>query len=436
MYEQYPPAGVAGRIDPPAAAPTGRSHYLAWYPQLDKPERRTFWACFTGWMLDAMDVQTYAVMIPTLLTLWHLTKGQAGVLGTSALIVSSIGGWVAGVLADRFGRVRILQITVVWFTVFSLLAAFCQDYTQLLVVRSLQGLGFGGEWAAGAALMSEAIRPEFRGRVVGVVASSYSLGYGLAAIAATITLLVLPPDLAWRVMFALGALPALLVVFIRRYVGESAVFEAGAEARKTASGGQFLEIFSGAMIGRTLLACLLTAGALGGNYVMLTWLPTYLKQVQHLSVSSTGLYLFTNIAGSFAGHIVSAHLSDAIGRRKTFLLMSGCSMLTVLGYTLIPMNGYEVLLAGIPLGFFTSGIVTNIGAWFAEFYPTRVRGSGQGFTYNFGRGIGAFAPSIVGFASGGLGLGAAMATCAACAYGLVFVAALLLPETRGKALAE
>ncbi len=410
--------------------------YFRWFGALTDSERKTFWACFTGWALDAMDVQIYAILIPTLLSVWHLTKGQAGLLGTSALVVSSIGGLIAGILADRFGRVRVLQITILWFAGFSLLAAFTQDYCQLLIVRSLQGLGFGGEWAAGAALMAETIRPNFRGRAVGSVASGYSIGYGLAAILGTIVLLTLPETLAWRALFALGCLPALLVFFVRRHVTESETYTAAASDRTTTSRTQFLEIFAPEYRKRTILSAMLAAGALGGNYVMLTWLPTYLKTVQNLSISNAGIYLFVNIIGSFAGHMTSAHLSDALGRRRTFFLMGGASIASVLAYTLLPLNQTLVLLFGIPLGFFTSGIVTNIGAWFAELFPTRVRGSGQGFTYNFGRAFGAVVPTFVGFAATDLSLGTAMAIFAASAYAIVVIAAFMLPETRGKALSN
>jgi MFS family permease len=418
-----------------SAEPIHRGPF-GWFRDLSKIERRTFWACFGGWALDAMDVQIYAVLIPTLISIWGLTKGQAGVLGTSALVVSSIGGWVAGILADRFGRVRILQITILWFAGFSLLSAFTNNYTELLIVRSLQGLGFGGEWAAGAALIAEIIRPAYRGRAVGMVASGYSIGYGLAAISATLLLLLLPEPTAWRALFGLGALPAFLIFFVRRYVGESATFVSGEKRRKESRASLFLEIFSKQLRWRTCWAAALTAGALGGNYVMLTWLPTYLKTVQNLSVTNTGLYLFVNIAGSFTGHVVSAHLSDALGRRRTFFLMASCSILFVLIYTLVPLNQTLLLFMGIPLGFFTSGIITGIGAWYAELFPTRVRGSGQGFTYNFGRGFGAVVPSFVGFAAATMPLGTAMAIFAAAAYALVIVSAFVLPETRGKVLSN
>ena len=130
-----------------------------WFSDMSRRERRTFWACFGGWALDAMDVQLYAVAMPTLIGLWSLSKTQAGALGTSALIVSSLGGWLAGMLADRIGRVKVLQLTILWFSFFTFLSGLANSYEQMLVFRSLQGLGFGGEWAAGAVLMAEVINP-------------------------------------------------------------------------------------------------------------------------------------------------------------------------------------------------------------------------------------------------------------------------------------
>jgi MFS family permease len=137
---------------------------FAWFTELTKREKRTFWACLGGWSVDAMDTQMYPLAIPALIALWGMTKGQAGILATAALIVAAIGGWMAGVLADRIGRVRVLQLTIPWFAAFTFLSGFTQSFWQLLLTRSLQGLGFGGEWAAGAVLLSETIDPRVRGR--------------------------------------------------------------------------------------------------------------------------------------------------------------------------------------------------------------------------------------------------------------------------------
>src|SRR4051812_20652307 len=193
---------------------------FAWFHDLTSRERRTMLACFGGWSLDALDVQIFSFVIPSLLGLWHISTGQAGVLGTITLLVSAFGGWLAGALSDRYGRVRVLQVTIVWYAVFTFLCGFAQDFTQLFIFRALQGLGFGGEWAAGAVLMGEVIRDRYRGRAVGLVQTGWSVGWGAAALLYTFFSAVLPAEYAWRPLFWIGLAPAALVFFIRRYVEE------------------------------------------------------------------------------------------------------------------------------------------------------------------------------------------------------------------------
>ena len=403
-----------------------------WFADLSRDERRTFWACFAGWALDAMDVQLYALVMPTLIIVWGLTKGQAGSLGTIALLMSAFGGWIAGILADRIGRARILQITILWFSCFTALSAFATSYDQLLVLRSLQGLGFGGEWAAGATLMSEVIAPRLRGRAVGSVQSGWSVGYGAAALLFTIVFRILPPEMAWRAMFLVGALPAVAVLFMRKSLRESPLFAKSRRDHKRTA--RVREIFEPPLLRTTFVASLIAAGALGGNYTILTWLPTYLSSVRHLSVLNTGSYLGVNILGSFCGYLFCAHLSDWLGRRKTFAISAVLAGLTVMVYTIGGTDGVTILLLGFPLGFFQSGIVSGMGACFAELYPTHVRANGQGFSYNAGRGIGAAMPALVGFASSSVPLGTAIGIFAAVSYSLVLIGTAMLPETRGREL--
>jgi MFS family permease len=397
-------------------------------------EKRTFWACFTGWALDAMDVQLYAVVMPTLIALWGMSQAEAGMLGTAALLFSSLGGWLAGILADRFGRAAVLRITIVWFAFFTFLSGFTQSFEQLLFTRSMQGLGFGGEWAAGAVLMSEVIDKRYRGRAVGTVQSGWSVGYGTAVLLFTIVFSIAPPEQAWRYLFFLGLLPAFFALWIRRYVEEPEVFREMKAITPRRGGFQFLEIFGPGLRRRTILASMLAAGGLGGNYVTLTWLATYLRTVRNLSILGTGSYLGFNIFGSFCGYVISAHLSDWIGRRKTFVIMACCAAVTVSAYTLLPLSNTAVLLLGFPLGFFQSGIIAGMGATFAELFPTRVRATGQGFSYNTGRAVGSLVPALVGVLAARFGLGTAMGLCAACAYVLVLIATSMLPETRGREL--
>ena len=405
-----------------------------WFTSMNVRERRTFWACFTGWALDAMDVQLYAVVMPTLIALWGMSQAEAGTLGTAALLFSSLGGWLAGILADRFGRAAVLRLTIVWFAFFTFLSGFTTSFEQLLFTRSMQGLGFGGEWAAGAVLMSEVIDKRIRGRAVGSVQSGWSVGYGLAVLLFTVVFSIAPAEQAWRYLFFLGLLPAFFTLWIRRYVEEPEVFLATKAAAPDASRFQFLEIFGPGLRRRTILASMLAAGGLGGNYVTLTWLATYLRTVRGLSVLGIGGYLGFNILGSFCGYVISAHLSDWLGRRKTFVIMACAAAVTVTSYTLLPLSSTAVLLLGFPLGFFQSGIIAGMGATFAELFPTRVRATGQGFSYNTGRAVGSLVPALVGFAAANLGLGTAMGLCAACAYVFVLIASALLPETRGREL--
>ena len=202
---------------------------------MNLPERRTFWACAAGWALDGMDFMIYPLVIGTIIALWKVDPGTAGLAGTVTLLASAVGGWLGGYLADRIGRVKTLQLTILWFSVFSLLCAFVQNFDQLLVGRALLGLGFGGEWAAGAVLMGESIRAQYRGRAVGSVQSGWAVGWGLAVLSQAILYSWLPPETAWRWMFAIGALPALLVFFLRRYVEEPAI-AAATLAKQNASG--------------------------------------------------------------------------------------------------------------------------------------------------------------------------------------------------------
>ncbi len=408
---------------------------FGWYRELGGRERKTFWACFAGWSLDSMDVNLYSFVIPTLIGLWGMTRADAGVLATAALLSSALGGWATGIVADRLGRARALQITILWFAVFTAMSALTNSYSQLMLVRILQGFGFGGEWAAGALLISEIIRDKHRGKGTGVVHSGWAVGWGAAALLYTALFSIAPPEVAWRLLFAAGLLPALLVIFLRRVVEEPPMFvemqkryAAGLERRSS------LEIFSGPYRRITLLASLLAIGAQGGFYAIMTWLPTYLKTVRHLSVLNTGGYLMVVIVASFFGYVVSAYFTDAIGRKRTFYLFSVCSVLTVLAYTFLPIGDGAMLVLGFPLGFFASGIYSPVGAFLNELYPTAIRGSGVGFCFNFGRAIGALFPALVGSMSAVIPLGEAIGAFAIGAYSLIALAAMLLPETAGRSL--
>jgi MFS family permease len=407
----------------------------AWLRETDGQERTALTAAFGGYAVDAFDYMVYTFVIPTLIAAWHMSNAEAGWIATASLLSSAVGGWAAGILADRYGRVRILQLTILWFTVFTFLSGFTQAPWQLLATRTMQGLGFGGEWSVGSVLIAELIRPQHRGKAVGLVQSSWAIGWGAAAIAYAVVFSLASPDLAWRILFWLGLIPALLTVFIRRYVNESAIFKE-TQAKQAASQhrSSFLEIFAPRLLGTTALASLLATGMQGAYYAVTTWLPTYLKTERHLSVLNTGGYLLVLILGSFAGYLTGAYLSDSLGRRNCFMLFAVSAGVLVVIYTQVPVTDTAMLFLGFPLGFFLSGIFSGMGAFLSELFPSRVRGSGQGFCYNFGRAVGSLFPALVGYFSAVTSLGHAIGIMAGAAYLIVVVAALLLPETRGKHL--
>jgi MFS family permease len=416
-------------------APIEDSSLLAFYRDMNLPERRTFWACAAGWALDGMDFMIYPLVIGTIITIWKVDAGTAGLAGTVTLLASAVGGWLGRYLADRIGRVKTLQLTILWFSVFSLVCAFVQNFDQLLVARAVLGLGFGGEWAAGAVLMGESIRPQYRGRAVGSVQSGWAIGWGLAVLSQAILFTYLPADVAWRWMFAIGALPALLVFFLRRYVEEPEIAVATlAKQKATGDRPGLQEIFAGPILKTTILASLAVTGCQGGYYAITFWVPRFLTTERKLSVVSSTGYLAALIIGSFAGYLVGAWLADKIGRRNLFLYMSIGAIAIVIAYTQLPLTNEILWVLDFPLGFFASAYFSGVGAFLTELYPTRLRGSGQGFCYNFGRGIGALFPFLVGALSSTTSLGNAIAIFAVLADGLFFVAAFALPETRGRVL--
>ena len=410
--------------------------FFSWYRDITPNERRTFWSCKVGYALDAMDTQFLSFVIPTLIATWGISRADAGFIGTATLLTSAAGGWVAGILSDRIGRVRTLQLTILWFAFFTFLCGLAQNYEQLLIARALMGFGFGGEWTAGAVLIGEAIRAQDRGKAVGMVQAGWAIGWGLSALLYALVFSLMPAETAWRALFLIGLLPAVFVILLRRMVKEPEVYiehkskaDHGAADRKS-----FTAIFSPGLLSITVRAALLTTGAQGGYYAITTWLPTFLKTERNLTVLGTGGYLAMVIVGSYIGYVTSAYLTDRIGRKRNFILFAIGSMTIALAYTHIPVSDTLMLLLGFPLGFFASGIFSGMGALLTELFPTSVRGSGQGFCYNVGRAIGAFFPFLIGQVSQQMSLGHAIGIFAAAAYGVLILAALTLPETRGKPL--
>jgi MFS family permease len=320
--------------------------------------------------------------------------------------------------------------------VFTFLSGLAQNYNQLFAARALLGLGFGGEWAAGAVLLGESIRAEHRGKALGVMQAGWALGWGAAALLYAVFFTILPSATAWRALFLIGIVPAIFVLWIRRYVDEPPVYKES-RARLAATGDRpsFVEIFRPPLLRITVLGGLIGTGGQGGYYAVTTWLPTFLRTERKLSVIDSAGYLAVSIAGAFFGYLTAGYLADRIGRRFTFLVFAIGAGAIAITYTMFSFGNAAMLILGFPLGFFASGVFSAMGPFFTEHYPTRVRGVGQGFAYNIGRATGALFPTLVGMLSASIPLGQAIGLFAAAGYGTMALAAFLLPETKGKILA-
>jgi MFS family permease len=413
---------------------------LDWYRTLSPTGRAAFLAACGGYTLAGFDLLSFTFVLPSIRAAFGLSDAQLGVLATSTLLASVVGGVAGGTLADTFGRVRVLQWSIGIYALFSLVSGLAQSYEQLLVTRVLLGIGFGAEWTAGALLVAEYAAPSQRGRALGVYAAALSVGDAVATFAYMGVTALVPAAHAWRALFWLGVLPALLVLWVRARVVDPPVFEASrqpgvAPASRPRGRGQPLEILRPSLLVVTVGGALLASGILGGKYIINIWLPDYLQQVRAMDGATVGVQVTVVLAGAILGSLIGGYCQDILGRRPTFLLYSVASLLTYWAYLLVPRGAELMLLVvGVPLGFFTAGALSGLGAYLAELYPNGIRGAGEGFTYSAGRGASGLVTGAIGYLTPLLGLGGAIGIGAGI-YLISLVALMMLPETRGRDLA-
>jgi MFS family permease len=414
-----------------------------WWGDLGDKGRKAFKAAFAGFGLDAFDLIILTLSLAAIGTTFGVGTGATGALATVTLSASAVGGILGGVLCDRIGRARTLMLTVGVYSLFTFLSGIASSYEMLLVFRVFQGIGFGGEWAVGAILVAEIIKPEARGKALGVIQSAWAVGWALAVIAYTIVFSLASDEQGWRILMMLGILPALLILYVRRNVEDPEVFSATKEKEKRrdpeavearATESTLKQIFRSDLAKTTVFASILATGIQGGYYAMFTWIPTFLKEERALSVVGTSGYLAVVIAGAFLGYLSAGMVHDRLGRRKTFTLFASLAGISLVTYFLVPEGSNATLLVvGFPLGFFASGCFAGFGSYLSELYPTRARGTGAGFCYNVGRAFGALFPGFIGFLAAAIGLGGAVAF-GVFGYVLAIVALRFLPETHGKEL--
>lgn len=379
-------------------------------------------------MLDSFDVMLYSLVLSALMKDLGLDKPTAGVLGSITLIAAAAGGLTFGAIADRFGRTRALMGSMVMYAVFTGACGLAQNVVQLAMFRILLGFGMGGEWAAGASLVSETWPAEHRGKALGLMQSSWAIGYALAAIVTGIVL----PLAGWRTVFLIGFLPALFTLWIRRNVEEPALWKS---APKRSTRAAFAELFSPGLRRATIAITLMNSCTLFAWWGFNLWVPAYLSLpieqggMGFSSAVMSGLMVAMQ-CGMWVGYVTFGFVSDRVGRKATYIayLIGAAVLLFLYSAARSPLM---LLALGPFVAFFGTGYYTGFGAVTAEIYPTRIRATGQGFTYNMGRIASAAAPFTVGTLAQNSGFSYAFSLLAA-----VFLIASLMwfwiPETKGR----
>jgi MFS family permease len=360
-------------------------------------------------------------------------------VATLTLVTSGLGGLAFGYVADRFGRTRALRWTILIFSVASLGAATSQSFLQLALWRALLGIGMGGEWAAGAVLVSETWPAAHRNQASAIMQSGWALGYILAALLAAVVIgNATAASGRWRWLFLAGVAPALFTLWIRESVPEPAAWSRSAAVRRERN--PFSAIVSRALIGRTVRVSLLAVAVQFAYWGLFFWLPSFLSRPVAQGGAGMGIvgslgWLIPVQLGAYAGYLTFGLIADAIGRRRTFVLfMIGAAIIA-------PVYGHAtgsprtLLLLGPLLGYFGSGYFSMFGAFIAELFPTAVRATAQGTTYNIGRMAGAAGPFTIGALATwpNVGLGLALATTSAF-FLLAAVLVFTLPDRSGEAL--
>src|SRR5688572_24709525 len=404
---------------------------LDWPDHVSGAQRRTLVAGGLGWLLDAMDVMLYSLVLSHLMRDLGMGKGTAGLLNSLTLLASAAGGLLFGVLADRAGRTRALMISILVYSVASGACGLSTTILQLGVFRFILGLGMGGEWTTGAALIAETWPAQHRGKALGVMQSMWAVG---EIVAAAVVALVLP-RFGWRAVFFVGVLPALLVFWIRRDVPEPEIWLRNREARP--GGGALRLLWRPGLRRNALVATAMNACAMFGYWGLFTWIPAYLSLPvaqggRGLDLMKTTTWLIVMGVGKWLGYVLFGFFADAVGRRGSYVtyLVVAAALVPLYGIAETPL---ALLLLGPLVAFFGTGFFSGFATVTSELFPTEVRGTAMGLTYNVGRGLSAAAPFVVGLLANRFGLGSAFFLQAA-AFLAAALLALALPETKGKQL--
>ena len=409
---------------------------LTFWHEASPAARKALLAASMGWLLDAFDVMLYALILPAVVKDLGLTLAVGGQLASLTLAASAVGGMVFGVVADKLGRTRALSLSILIYSVFTFACGLAQNVWQLALFRILLGLGFGGEWASGAALVSETWPEKHRGKALGIVQSCWAIGYGLAAVVVAIVL----PRFGWRAVFFVGILPAFLTFWIRRSVKEPELWtnlRTGPGARTSEPGAgspQPVKIPWTVVVFLTLM----NAATMFAYWGMSLWVPSYLSLPAAqggigLSTEYMAMFIIAMQVGLWFGYVSFGFISDTYGRKPTYVtyLVMAALLAWAYGATRQPA---VLLVLGPFVAFFGGGYFSGFGAVASELFPTAIRATALGVTYNSGRLLSAAAPFVIGSLAQSRGFGVAF-TITAIAFLIAAALWIGIPETRGRKLA-
>jgi MFS family permease len=401
-----------------------------WPADVTPAQRGSLVAGGLGWLLDAMDVMLYSLVLAHLMRDLGMSKPTAGLLNSLTLVASAIGGALFGLVADRVGRTRALMLSILIYSLASGACGLSTTIVQLAFFRFVLGLGMGGEWTAGAALIAETWPPEHRGKALGLMQSAWAIG---EIVAAGVVAAILPA-FGWRAVFFVGVLPALVVFWIRKGVPESPLWLASREARTRAP---LRTLWRKDLRRNGALATAMNAFSMFGYWGLFTWIPAYLalpiaEGGRGLDLMKTTTWLVVMGMGKWLGYVLFGFSADRFGRRRAYVTYLVMAALLVPVYGLTAQPGW-LLVLGPLVAFFGTGYFSGFAALTSELFPTDVRATAMGLSYNVGRGLSAFAPLAVGALAARFGLGAAFLLQAA-AFLAAALLALALPETKGKTL--
>ena len=397
--------------------------------QVDSKAMKALWGSAIGYAMDGFDLLILGFMLRAISADLQLTTTQSASLVTATLVGAVAGGLLFDMLPDRLGRVRVLTWTIVLFAVFTGLCAFAQGYWDLLFYRTIAGLGLGGEFGIGMALVAEAWPASKRAR-----ASSYvGLGWQVGVLAAALLTPLLLPAIGWRGMFAIGVLPAIAAYFIRKSLHEPDVFVRNAARPQTASPLKLL-VKDSETAKLSLGMVILCSVQNFGYYGVMIWLPNYLSTRFGYGLTQSAVWTAVTIGGMAAGIFVFGHIADRIGRRPAFLAYMLGAAIMVVGYSRLT-DPMALLVAGAVMGFFVNGMLGGYGALISELYPTAARATAQNVLFNIGRAVGGFGPVVVGALSLAYGFETAIALLAILYVVDIIALWMLIPERRGAELA-